>query len=36
MNEIRKTMQVMKEEFNKDIEVLGKNQIGNLEMKKAQ
>jgi hypothetical protein len=32
MNEIKKTMQNMKEEFNKDLEILKKNQIDVLEM----
>jgi hypothetical protein len=36
LDEIRKTMQDMKEEFNRDIEIFKKNQIELLEMKKPQ
>jgi predicted phage gp36 major capsid-like protein len=35
LDEIRKTMQDMKEEFNRDIEIFKKNQIELLEMKKT-
>jgi hypothetical protein len=35
VSEVKKTMQVMKEEFNKDVEILKKNQIASLEMKSS-